>query len=224
MGKRRSRADNAPALPCQHRRALASDELMELPGLHIVDSAGDGDVIRYEVGVSERLDVVAHALFEVGEREEVAASGVHTEVFLYLRRQVLVTEGQHPAVRVVDGVTTHRRYASPPRWATSRRSSSWGRHDLPPREALCACRVTSTSCYGHFRGNTLAFYHSVPYSRCHARGGPVMESTRSMQSDTGVDPRELLDAVDAYLVRYGGNFVPELGSSAPGPRLHTAER
>ena len=37
-----------------------------------------------------------------------------------------------------------------------------------------------------------------------------MESTRSMQADTGVDPRELLDAVDAYLVRYGGDFVPEL--------------
>ena len=43
-----------------------------------------------------------------------------------------------------------------------------------------------------------------------------MESTRSMQTDTGVDPRELLDAVDAYLVRYGGDFVPELVSSASG--------
>src|SRR5918998_1446732 len=145
MGKRRSRADKAPALPFQHRRALAPDDLTELPGLHVVDSAGDGDVIRYEVRVSERLDLVAHALFDVGEREEVAAGGVHTEVFLYLRRQVLVAEGQHPAVRVVDGVTTHQRYASPPRWARSWRLT-WGHHDLPPREALCACRITSTSC------------------------------------------------------------------------------
>lgn len=50
-----------------------------------------------------------------------------------------------------------------------------------------------------------------------------MESTRSMQADTGVDPRELLDAVDAYLVRYGGDFVPELISSASGSRLYTVD-
>ena len=50
-----------------------------------------------------------------------------------------------------------------------------------------------------------------------------MESTRSMQADTGVDPRELLDAVDAYLVRYGGDFVPELVSSASGSRLYTVD-
>ena len=50
-----------------------------------------------------------------------------------------------------------------------------------------------------------------------------MESTRSMQADTGVDRRELLDAVDAYLVRYGGDFVPELVSSASGSRLYTVD-
>src|SRR5918997_3618578 len=139
MGKRRSRADKAPALPFQHRRALAPDDLTELPGLHVVDSAGDGDVIRYEVRVSERLDLVAHALFEVGEREEVAAGGVHIEVFLYLRRQVLVAEGQHPAVRVVDEVTTRQRYASPPPSARSRRSK-WRWRDSPLHEPLWTCR------------------------------------------------------------------------------------
>jgi hypothetical protein len=50
-----------------------------------------------------------------------------------------------------------------------------------------------------------------------------MDLTRSMQTDTGVDPRELLDAVDAYLVRYGGDFVPELVSSASGSRLYTVD-
>ena len=53
-----------------------------------------------------------------------------------------------------------------------------------------------------------------------------MESTRSMrstQADTQVDPRELWDAVDAYLVRYGGDFVPELVSSASGSRLYTVD-
>jgi len=50
-----------------------------------------------------------------------------------------------------------------------------------------------------------------------------MESTRSMQADTRVDRRELLDAVDAYLVRYGGDFVPELVSSTSGSRLYTVD-
>jgi 2,2-dialkylglycine decarboxylase (pyruvate) len=50
-----------------------------------------------------------------------------------------------------------------------------------------------------------------------------MESTRSMWADSEVDPRELWDAVDAYLVRYGGDFVPELVSSASGSRLYTVD-
>jgi 2,2-dialkylglycine decarboxylase (pyruvate) len=50
-----------------------------------------------------------------------------------------------------------------------------------------------------------------------------MESTRSMKADTGVDPRELFDAVDAHLVRYGGDFVPELVCSASGSRLYTVD-
>src|SRR5688500_14767729 len=50
-----------------------------------------------------------------------------------------------------------------------------------------------------------------------------MESTRSMQADTQVDSRELWDAVDAHLVRYGGDFVPELVSGASGSRLYTVD-
>ncbi len=50
-----------------------------------------------------------------------------------------------------------------------------------------------------------------------------MESTRSMRADPGVDQRELLDAVDAHLVRYGGDFVPGLVSSASGSRLYTVD-
>jgi hypothetical protein len=48
--------------------------------LYVIDRAGDGDVVGDEVRVPERLDVVAHTLLEVREREEVAPRGVHARL------------------------------------------------------------------------------------------------------------------------------------------------
>ena len=78
------------------------DYLPELAALYIVDLTGNLYGVGDELGAAQSLHIVAHALFEVREREEVAAGGIHSEVLFYLRRQVLVPEREHPAVGVVD--------------------------------------------------------------------------------------------------------------------------
>src|SRR4051812_28034287 len=76
--------------------------LRDLARLDVVDEAPDRHVVRHEWGLFEEPHVVANALLEVGKRKEVDVARVRPEVLLHLRIKVLVLEGLHSAVGVVD--------------------------------------------------------------------------------------------------------------------------
>ena len=57
-------------------------------------------------GISGELrkegDIVAHALFEIGERQKILSAHIHAEIRLNLCRQLFVGECQHAAVGMVE--------------------------------------------------------------------------------------------------------------------------
>src|SRR5215216_5595956 len=106
--KARAPKDPGPPPYSQLRRTplLGSrvNKLVALPqpsGLHLVDKAAHGVLVRNERAMLDTRNRLAHILLKVGEglHGEVR---LHAHLFMDLRPQLFVGEGQHPAVGVVD--------------------------------------------------------------------------------------------------------------------------
>src|SRR5215204_2685059 len=85
--------------PAADTRRLSN--LAQVPGLYFIDKAANAVLVRYERARFYALYRLAHVLFEVGEglQREVR---LNPHLLLDLLPKLLIGEGKHPAVGVVD--------------------------------------------------------------------------------------------------------------------------
>ncbi len=81
---------------------LGSDDLSEPPRRHIVDEAANRDVGRNQWIRADRFEIAPDTFIHVAEGKEVNRRGIGIEILLELVANLLVGEGQHAAIGVVD--------------------------------------------------------------------------------------------------------------------------
>lgn len=84
--------------------SLISGDHLELAGEDIIDESNNGSTRVDELGVLDNVHIINHALLQLGEGQEINVAGISTQAFLEDTPDIIVAEGEHTTVSVVDDV------------------------------------------------------------------------------------------------------------------------
>src|SRR5919106_891225 len=91
----------ARPVPVRRLGGLLADYLKHPTGLHVIDGPRNGDVVRDQLGASQRLNIVENALLKIRKWKKVDSGRIRAEVCADLRNEVVIAKGQHSAVGVM---------------------------------------------------------------------------------------------------------------------------